>query len=233
MPDLDLSSLVQGRVRWLDSELDRNRPHIYGVIPGVVTDVHDCKGLGRVKVRFPSLSDRVESAWAKVAVPWAGQDRGSYFRPEVDDEVLVSFRHGDVRYPYVVGFLWSQQATPPGKATPPGPGVQPRRSELRSRSGHVLALDDTDGQERLTVQCHAGHKVVLDDDGIRLLVGEEANAVSVVIDSASRKISITAPQGSLDISAVGGSIAIRAAEIAVRSTGPLHLDGDPVRINCT
>lgn len=234
MPELDLSGLMHGRVRWLDSELDRNRPRIDGVVPGVVTDVRDCKGLGRVKVRFPSLSDRVESAWAKVAVPWAGQDRGSYFVPEVDDEVLVSFRHGDVRYPYVVGFLWSQKATPPGTGTPPAPGTQPVQSALRSRSGHLLAFDDGDGQERLTVQCHSGHRVVLDQQGISLRVGvDEADAVSVVIDAEGKRVTINAPRGNIAIRATEGTVAVDAGDIALRSTGALNIKGSPVRINCT
>ena len=85
---------------------------ILGVVTGVVTNNKDPDKLGRVKVRFPWLSDTDESWWARVASPMAGKDRGVFFLPEVDDEVLVAFEHGDPRFPYVIGALWNG-STPP------------------------------------------------------------------------------------------------------------------------
>ena len=64
---------------------------VYGVTVGVVTNNQDPDGLGRVKVRFPWLSDDDESFWARVVTPMAGNGRGLYLLPEVDDEVLVAF----------------------------------------------------------------------------------------------------------------------------------------------
>jgi uncharacterized protein involved in type VI secretion and phage assembly len=229
MPELDLTGLLQGQVRLLESELDRSRPRIDGVTLGVVTDVNDCKFLGRVKVRFPWLSDQVESAWAGVAVPWAGQGRGSHFLPEVDDQVLVTFRHGDVRYPYIVGFLRSEKARAPNL----DPKLQ--RSELRSKTGHVLAFDDSQGAERLTVQCASGHRIVLDQRGVdvRVDLREPPGTARIAIDARSRSVTVTMPQGNVQIQAAQGSVAVDAATIALTATGPLNLKGNPVRINCT
>src|SRR5262245_22538227 len=92
---------------------ERSAGRIYGVVPGVVTSNDDPEKLGRVKLRFPWLSDEVESGWARVALPAAGNLRGVYMLPEVDDEVLVAFEQGDVRFPYVVGGLWSSKLPPP------------------------------------------------------------------------------------------------------------------------
>ena len=75
---------------------------LYGVVVGIVTNNQDPDGMGRVKVRFPWLSATEESWWARIAVPMAGKDRGAYFLPEVDDEVLVAFEHGEVRSPYLL-----------------------------------------------------------------------------------------------------------------------------------
>jgi hypothetical protein len=89
---------------------------INGVVIGVVTNANDPEKNGRIKVRFPWLDDKHETDWIRIATMMAGSFRGSLFRPEVNDEVLVAFDHGDVRFPYVIGFLWNGQDQPPGGA---------------------------------------------------------------------------------------------------------------------
>ena len=94
---------------------DTNR--INGVVTAVVTDLNDEEKLGRVKVKFPWLpkdgNAEVSSTWARLAVPSGGKERGFFFTPEVDDEVLVIFEHGDVNFPYIVGALWNKKDKPP------------------------------------------------------------------------------------------------------------------------
>src|SRR5439155_18611427 len=70
---------------------------ITGVVIGVVTNNKDEEGRGWVHVRFLWLSEVDESNWARIAAPMAGKERGMYFLPEVNDEVLVAFEHGDMR----------------------------------------------------------------------------------------------------------------------------------------
>ncbi|MDQ3855312.1 MAG: phage baseplate assembly protein V, partial [Chloroflexota bacterium] len=110
------------------------------MVVGLVTNNQDPDGLGRVKVKFPWLSDEDESSWARIVTPMAGNDRGLYFLPEVDDEVLVAFEHGDVRFPYVLGALWN------GKDKPPESNDDGRNDQrtIKSRSGHIIRLDDGD-----------------------------------------------------------------------------------------
>src|SRR5215472_353851 len=104
---------------------------IYGVVVGIVTNNQDPDGMGRVKVKFPWLSDQDESWWARIATVMAGSSRGSYFLPEVNDEVMVAFEHGDVRFPYVLGALWN------GKDSPPTTNSDGKNSIrlIKSRSG--------------------------------------------------------------------------------------------------
>src|SRR5690606_16458942 len=88
----------------------------YGVYVAIVTDVQDPDGLGRVRVRLPWTTDSDGSpydTWARIATLMAGNNRGTWFIPEPDDEVLVAFEAGDPRSPIIVGGLWNGVDTPP------------------------------------------------------------------------------------------------------------------------
>lgn len=131
----------------------------WGVVIGVVTNNHDLEGLSRVKVRFPWLSDDDESHWARVASPMAGNGRGFFCLPEVDDEVLVAFEHGVVEYPYVIGSLWNGQDKAPESN---GDGKNNMRT-LKSRSGSIIRLNDTKGAEKVEIiGANGGASIVLD-----------------------------------------------------------------------
>ncbi|HEV8320835.1 MAG TPA: phage baseplate assembly protein V, partial [Myxococcota bacterium] len=83
------------------------------VVIGVCTNNKDPEGLGRIKVKFPWLEASEESHWARVCQFMTGGGRGMWIIPEVDDEVLVAFEHGDVHFPYVLGSLWNGVDRPP------------------------------------------------------------------------------------------------------------------------
>jgi uncharacterized protein involved in type VI secretion and phage assembly len=76
-----------------------------GLVIGLVTNIQDPESLGRVRVQFPTLGDSIEGIWARVALPGAGPDAGLSFMPQIDDEVVVGFEHGDTRRPVVLGSL--------------------------------------------------------------------------------------------------------------------------------
>ena len=84
-----------------------------GPVIGVVTDVTDPDKLGRIKVKYPQLSDKNESDWARVLAPRAGKNGGVFVPPALKDEVLVLFQSGDVRRPIVIGGLYSKKQPPP------------------------------------------------------------------------------------------------------------------------
>src|SRR5690606_22829651 len=122
-----------------------------GVVIGVVTNNNDLEGLGRVKVRYPSLGmlPPVESDWCRIAAPMAGPMAGWYAIPEINDEVLVAFEHGDPAYPYVIGGLWNTMDRPPKPSQAVVIGGKVTKRILRSRSGHEITLDDTIGKESI------------------------------------------------------------------------------------
>lgn len=167
---------------------------IYGVVIAIVTNNQDPEGLGRVKVTFPWLSDEDESYWARLAVPMAGSERGMYFLPEVEDEVLVAFEQGDVRFPYVVGGLWNGKDVPPSN----NDNGQNDIRVIRSRSGHVIRLNDEEGKET-----------------IEIIDKSEQN--SLIFDTASNTISIET-QGDITLSAPQGTIKLDAQTIEIKSS---------------
>ncbi len=135
----------------------------YGVYPALVSDVRDPDSQGRVKVTLPWSADtggeRYE-AWARLATLMGGNNRGSWFIPDVNDEVLVAFEGGDPRRPYIVGGLWNGSDTPPDSMDGAGNN---NRKVLRSRNGVKITLDDTDGQETFIVETPGGQKITLKD----------------------------------------------------------------------
>jgi uncharacterized protein involved in type VI secretion and phage assembly len=139
------------------------RKRLYGAHPATVTDIKDPDSQGRVKVKLISTPDNDGNGyelWARLAVLMAGNNRGTWFIPDVNDEVLLMFEDGDARRPYVIGALWNGSDTPPDSMDGAGNNY---RKVLRSRNGLKLTMDDTDGQEQFIVETPGGQKITLKD----------------------------------------------------------------------
>ncbi len=136
-----------------------------GVTTGIVTNNNDQQRPGQVKVKFPALSNDVESAWARLASIGAGSGRGMMFMPEVNDEVLVAFEHGDVRRPYVLGGVWDQQQPLPVATYVEGNKVI--TGVIKTRRGHILAFKDGESP------ADRHFSITLADGSTKLFVGEE------------------------------------------------------------
>lgn len=130
-----------------------------GIVVGLVTNSDDGERLGRVRVKFPTLTDDDESTWARISCPGAGPDRGFQCIPEVGDEVLVAFEHGDTCRPVVLGGLWNQQDPPPDADAVSGGSVQART--WTSRVGHQVQLRDGPESEITLAMGDADSKLVL------------------------------------------------------------------------
>jgi uncharacterized protein involved in type VI secretion and phage assembly len=219
MADFDLLAALAGTRASLESELDSTRERVNGVTLGVVTDLDDPLMLGRVKVSLPWLSEVVESAWARVVVLWAGSDRGSYFPPEVDDDVLVAFRHGDLAHPYVLGQLWSTKRRPPHKS------ARLERRGLKSKSGHELRFEELTGSGAVRLKSASGHELTLDDSTGKASVKIEASGgqMKVELDATSNTITITSNAGGISLKAPAGKVSVQSAGFDVNSTGPVQI----------
>jgi uncharacterized protein involved in type VI secretion and phage assembly len=188
---------------------------IFGVVVGLVSNNQDDEGLNRVKVTFPWLSEDEESHWARVACFMAGDKRGALFLPEVGDEVLVAFEHGDIDRPYVIGSLWN------GKDKPPKTNDDGKNNirMIQSRSGHKVTLDDTDGSEKITIEDKSGKNSILWN-----------TSENTIIISADKDIMLKAPSGKISLDAKELSLK-SSADATVEASGSLTLKGSTVNIN--
>lgn len=174
----------------------------YGVQIGLVSDLRDPDGQGRVKVRLPWAPDPsggTYEAWARLATLMGGNNRGTWFVPDRDDEVLVAFEGGDPRYPYVLGALWNGHDKAPVSMDSSG------RNDTKvicSRNGVRLTLDDTSGQERFVVETPGGQRISLTDGpgGVKV---EDANGNSVAL--ASGGMTLTS----------GSTVTVQASQVKV------------------
>lgn len=177
----------------------------YGVYPALVSDNNDPEGQGRVRVTLPwspdTGGDRYE-AWARVATLMGGHKRGSWFVPDVGDEVLIVFEGGDPRRPYVIGGLWNGTDAPPAS-------MDSRNSlkVLRSRNGVQITLDDTDGQEKLILETPGGQRLTMKDGpGAVEIVDSNGNSIKLqtggVTVTSSSKVTINATQVEVSASMV-------------------------------
>lgn len=185
-----------------------HRGSIYGVVTGLVTNNQDPDKLGRVKVKFPWLSDIDESWWARVAAPMAGKGRGVAFLPEVNDEVLVAFEHGDPRFPYVLGALWNGNDSP---VVDNADGKNDLRV-IKSRSGHTITLDDKDGEEKISIVDKSGKNSIV--------VACSDNTITIAADA---DISLTSANGKLKLSGNGIELSSQA-DVKVKASQALQLE---------
>ncbi len=146
------------------------------IVIGVVTNNKDPHNWGRVKVKLPWLAEDVETDWSRVVTPSTGNAYGFYWLPEVNDEVLVAFEQGDTGRAYVMGGLWNGKDAPPksNDEVLDGQGRVKQRI-IKSRSGHVITLDDSD-----------------DNGSIKIVDSSGQNTFT--IDTKNKKITISADQ---------------------------------------
>ncbi|MBE9008719.1 VgrG-related protein [Pseudanabaenaceae cyanobacterium LEGE 13415] len=133
---------------------------------GIVTNNKDPKGWGRVKVKLPTLTEQDESHWARVIGLGASNDRGFYCLPEINDEVLVGFEHGDIHRPYIIGGVWNgrDKTVEPINNTVQNGKVRLRT--IKTRVGHLIRFIEEDGQGTKTgieIQTASGHWIHLND----------------------------------------------------------------------
>jgi uncharacterized protein involved in type VI secretion and phage assembly len=128
---------------------------IQGVVTGKVVSVKDPDGMGRVQVSLPYLGGQNESYWAPVATLMSGGSRGSWFMPEVGDEVLMAFNQDQVDHPHIIGFLWNGVDKPPDS--------DPKNRIIVTPGGHTLRFEDGDGAKRVILKSSSGQTITLDD----------------------------------------------------------------------
>lgn len=172
----------------------------YGVYSAIVEEVGSDKHPGEVRLSFPWFDPGMKTEWCRVCNPYAGNGYGFFFHPEKDDEVLVAFIQGDMRWPIVLGGLYNGQDKPSSPRT-----ASKDEKLIRTKAGHQIVLDDTKGSEKI---------VILDKTGNN----------KIVIDATDNSIAITAT-GKLTISAKGIELKSDAG-IEMKSTAAFEVKSD-------
>lgn len=201
----------------------RGDNHIYGVVVGQVTDNKDPQHLGRVKLKFPWWSDSDKSNWARIANFMAGSERGAFFLPEVGDEVLVAFEHGNINRPYVIGALWN------GKAKPPADNADGKNNLrfIKSRSGHIIRLDDTENAEKIEIIDKTGDNSITIDSKENTITIESAK--DVVIQAPQGRISLDAQN--IEITSTADTKVEAETTLDIKASANLTIKGQMVNIN--
>jgi uncharacterized protein involved in type VI secretion and phage assembly len=210
---------------------------------GIVTDNNDPEGLGRVKVKFPTLTEDHNSNWARVVAVGAANDRGFDCLPEVNDEVLVVFEHGDIHRPFVLGGIWNGKDAPPA---PVGDSVQGGKVRLRTfktRTGHQLQFVEEDkggSKAGVYIDTTGGHKLRLNDSDrfielettgghkIRL---DDRNMTVDIKTSGGHTISMSDRSRNITISSNGTLRMEAAANMDIKAGGILNISGAMIKLN--
>jgi uncharacterized protein involved in type VI secretion and phage assembly len=196
-----------------------------GVAVGIVTNNQDPDGLGRVKVRFPWRENSHESYWARVVAVGAGKDRGLYWVPEVDDEVLLISDKKDIQHLFVVGSLWNGKDKP---ATNNSDGENNTRL-LRSRSGHEIRVFDKKGQGKIQIKSEKGHTITIDDQASTFEIADQGGSNKITIDVNQNAITV---QSGMNLTLKSQNITIDAgATMTLKSSGTLQVQGTPIMLN--
>lgn len=204
---------------------------VHHPVVATVTNINDPDKLGRVKVKLAWLDDQVETDWAPVVATGAGPESGFMVLPEVDDQVVVVFAHGDVRRPMVLGGLWNaSDKVPDAAAVDNGKAVH---QVWRSRSGHVVTLDDTGGAEQVKITTKDGTSLVMDKGSDSLITLTTGNGnCSVELDGNAQAVKVTSAKdltleanGNLTLKAMGKVAIEGQAGVALKSSATMDVEG--------
>jgi Rhs element Vgr protein len=226
-------------------------PAIQGLQIGVVTDLeNDPDSQDRIRVRLPIIDPNEDGVWSRVGCLDAGNNRGTFFRPEIGDEVVVGFFNNDPRNPVVLGMLNSS-----AKPAPLTASNQNDEKGYVSRSGMKMIFNDSD--KSLIIQTPVGKKMTISEsDGVISFEDENGNKISmdsssITVQSAA-DINLTA-NGDLNIQAVNinltasssfalssggaslnagsGSASLSAPTVSISGSGTTTINGGIVSIN--
>ena len=203
-----------------------------GVVVGVVTNTNDPETKGRIKVRFPWISETMESDWARLVGPGAGKNAGFCAVPEVNDEVMVAFEHGDFNRPVVLGGVWSKdKLKEPEETAAAAASERPLVRAWRSIKGHRIVMYD-DNKKKIEVTTTGGHTIVLDDQNKKVEV-KTSGGHTVAMDDQGQKVEVSHSGGTSKVTMESAKVAVAGTQIEIKGTGSVKLEGATVDITAS
>jgi uncharacterized protein involved in type VI secretion and phage assembly len=209
---------------------------VHGLQVGIVTELADDPGKEhRIRVKVPLAGMDEKGVWARVATLDAGKDRGTMFRPEIDDEVVLGFFHDDPAQPVVLGMLHSSANAPPIEPT-----ADNDKKGYVSRSKIALRFDDKD--KAAILETPGGNSITLSDkDGGIVLKDKNGNSITlndkgIVIESKKdvklkAASDLKADATNAEIKASIGAKVKGSSTAEISSSGSLTVKGSMVMIN--
>lgn len=218
-------------------------PAVSGLQIGIVTALeNDPDGEDRIKVRLPLINTTEEGIWARIATLDAGKERGTFFRPEIDDEVVIGFLNEDPRYPIVLGMCHSsaKPAPEPAKDDNHHKGYVSREKlklsfddekkiiGLETPAGNKLVLsEDAKG---ISIEDENGNKITLDDKGIKI------ESIKDLIVKASKDFKLDATNAELNAQSAFKAKGTASAEVSspsttIKGSATTVIQGGMVQIN--
>jgi phage protein D/phage baseplate assembly protein gpV len=197
---------------------------------GLVTNNQDPKGWGRVKVKFPTLTEEHESNWARVVGAGAGPDRGFWCLPEVDDEVLCCFEHGDIHRPYIIGGVWNGKDAPPDSQDDSVNPVHLRT--FATRKGHRMTYADESAgswHQGIHIVSSSGYKIVIDEESKYLEILTPGGH-HLKMDDAGQNVTLKS-SGSMNIEAATSLTMKAQVSMEIDATGQMTIKSATKQIN--
>jgi uncharacterized protein involved in type VI secretion and phage assembly len=206
-----------------------------GVVPAIVTNTDDPEKWGRVKVKFPWMADDAESDWARVVGSGAGPNAGFCSIPEVNDEVIVAFSHGDFGQPIVLGGVWNGKDALPPQVANAAKNEMPKVRAWQTPKGHQITLYDN-ADNKVEVKTAGGSQVLLDDAGKKIIV-KSSGGLSITLDDGGSKIIIDS-KGDIELNATAGltlkangPLKATGATMNLEASGPVTIKGAMINLN--
>ena len=189
----------------------QNDSRISGVVTGIVEDIRDPLGLGRVRVSFSwrAEEEHTHSYWTRMVTLMAGDKRGAFIIPEVNDEVVIAFEHGQPDRPIVIGMLWNRKDQPPETIADQG---NDSISSFQTRSGHKLAFDDSNDKPSILIVDKTGNN--------RIFIDSKDNRMEIEVQG---DLTITVG-GKLSITAKSGITVESSADISMKAQANMSLE---------
>ncbi len=187
---------------------------VNGLQIGIVTQLEsDPEGEDRIQVRLPVVDNQGEGIWVRVATLDAGDKRGSFFRPEIDDEVIVGFINGNPNEAVILGMMNSSAKPAPLTA-----------SDSNHEKGFVtrskIKFLFNDDKKSASLETPGGKKIILDDDA-GVIHFEDENGNKVVADSGG--ITLDSPKDI--ILKATGDIRLEGMNISVKANAQFKAEG--------
>lgn len=201
-------------------------PTVSGLQCGVVTDLEDPEGEDRIKCRLPLISTSEEGVWARLATLDAGKERGTYFRPEIDDEVVVGFLNDDPRYPVILGMCNSS-----AKPAPEAARNENNHKGYISREKLKFSFDDE--KKVIGLETPAGNKLTLSEDAHGITI-EDQNGNKIALDDSgitiqSVKDLVLKASNDVKVSGMNAELSAQSA-FKASGTGTAEVSGSQTKI---